>query len=130
MHSLGAFGRALGLSQFFIAAVIVAIVGNTAEHGGAIIVAQRGNMPLASEIAVSSSAQVAVFVTPVITLLSWLVGRGLPLSFRPIELATMGIAAVIVAALALDGRSTRREGIALVGLYVVAAVSFFAVGDR
>ena len=48
----------------------------------------------------------------------------------PIELATMGIAAVIVAALALDGRSTRREGIALVGLYVVAAVSFFAVGDR
>src|SRR5204862_177405 len=78
VHTLGDFGRALGLSQFFVAVVIVAIVGNAAEHGGAIVVARRGNMELAAEIAISSSAQVAVFVAPAIALISWLVGRGLP----------------------------------------------------
>ena len=82
------------LSQFFVAIVIVAIVGNAAEHGGAIVLARRGgNLRLASEIAVSSSAQVAVLVTPAVALLSWLVGPALPLSFRPIELAALGGAA-------------------------------------
>ena len=97
VDSLTAFGERLGLSQFFVAAVIVALVGNAAEHGGAIVIAQRGNSALAAEIAVSSSTQVAVFVAPVIALLSGLVGRGLPLSFRPVELATMGGAALVVA---------------------------------
>src|SRR5204862_372841 len=76
---------------------IVAIVGNAAEHGGAVVIAHRGDMKLASEIAVSSSAQVAVFVAPAIALLSWLVGEGLALSFRPIEIATMGLSALGVA---------------------------------
>ena len=59
IHTLDAFSHAVGLSQFFTAAVIVAIVGNAAEHGGAIVIARRGNLKLASEIAVSSAAQVA-----------------------------------------------------------------------
>ena len=74
--------------------MIVAIVGNAAEHGGAIVIASRGKLPLASEIAVSSSAQVALFVTPAVALLSWVVKPALPLSFRPIELAAMGGAAL------------------------------------
>ena len=119
VHTLDAFGHALGLSQFFVAVVIVAIVGNAAEHGGAIIVAYRGNMPLASEIAVSSAAQVAVFVTPVVALLSWLVGPGLPLAFRPVELVTMAIAAAVVVLVAADGRSRRLEGVALVCVYAL-----------
>ena len=82
-----AFGKKVGLSEFFIAVVIVAIVGNAAEHGGAIVIAQRGNTTLATEIAISSATQVAVFVTPVVALLSWLVGNGLPLAFRPVEIA-------------------------------------------
>jgi Ca2+:H+ antiporter len=130
VHTLDAFGHALGLSEFFVAAVIVAIVGNAAEHGGAIVVAKRGNMRLASEIAVSSTAQVAVFVTPVIALLSWLVGRGLPLTFRQVELATMGIAAAVVAAIAVAGRSSRRLGLALVGVYGLAVVWYGLAGDR
>jgi Ca2+:H+ antiporter len=130
VRSLNAFGDALGLSQFFVAAVIVALVGNAAEHGGAIVVAKRGDMRLASEIAVSSAAQVAVFVTPVIALLSWLVGTGLPLSFRPVELATMAIAAVLVVGVVLDGESRRWEGRALVGAYALAVVWYGLAGDR
>ena len=89
VHSLDHFGQAVGLNEFFIAVVIVAIVGNAAEHGGAVVIARRGNTELATEIAITSSMQVAVFVTPAVCLLSWLVGRGLPLSFRVVEIATM-----------------------------------------
>jgi Ca2+:H+ antiporter len=130
VHSLEGFGHAAGLSDFFIATVIVAIVGNAAEHGGAVVIASRGNMPLASEIAISSSAQVAVFVAPAIALLSWIVGDGLSLSFRPIEIATMGLSALVVAFLVRDGISRRSEGVALVGLYVAVAAAYFVVGDR
>jgi Ca2+:H+ antiporter len=130
VHTLDAFGHALGLSEFFVAVVIVAIVGNAAEHGGAIVVAMRGNMELAAEIATSSSAQVAVFVTPVIALLSWLVGPGLPLAFRPVELATIALAVAAVAFAALDGRTRRREGFALVGAYALTVLWYGFAGDR
>jgi Ca2+:H+ antiporter len=130
VHSLEGFGHAAGLSDFFIATVIVAIVGNAAEHGGAVVIASRGNMRLASEIAISSSAQVAVFVAPAVALLSWLVGDGLALSFRPIEIATMGLAGLGVALVVRDGVSRRSEGVALVGAYVIVAAAYFVVGDR
>jgi Ca2+:H+ antiporter len=130
VHTLDEFGDAVGLSEFFVAVVIVAIVGNAAEHGGAIVVAKRGNMKLAAEIAISSSAQVAVFVAPAIALLSWLVGPGLPFTFRPVELATMGLAAVIVAIVATDGRSRRWEGFALLGFYALAVTWYFLAADR
>ena len=129
VHSLEGFGHAVGLSEFFIAVVIVAIVGNAAEHGGAVVIAHGGNMKLASEIAVSSSAQVAVFVAPAIALLSWVVGDGLALSFRPIEIATMGLAAVGVAYTVRDGVSKRWEGWMLVGTYVAVAAAYFVAGD-
>ena len=66
VHSLDHFGKAVGLNEFFIAVVIVAIVGNAAEHGGAIVIAHRGNTTLATEIAITSSMQVALFVTPAV----------------------------------------------------------------
>jgi Ca2+:H+ antiporter len=130
VHSLHAFADAAGLSEFFIAAVIVAIVGNAAEHGGAIVIASRGKLPLATEIAVSSSAQVALLVTPAVALLSWVVRPALPLTFRPVELAAMGGAAALVALLLADGRGRRWEGFLLIGIYALVAVGFFAVGDR
>ena len=130
VHSLAEFGHALGLSEFFVAVVIVAIVGNAAEHGGAIVTARRGNSNLAAEISVSSAAQVAVFVAPVIALLSFLVGRGLPLSFRPIELAAMGAAGIVVAIAVADGRTKRWEGYLLLALYGVAVTAFGFAGDR
>jgi Ca2+:H+ antiporter len=103
--------------------VLVAIVGNAAEHGGAIVVARRGRTELASEIAISSSAQVAVFVAPAAALLSIATSHDLTLAFRPVELATVALATVLVTIFVLDGRSTRGEGIALLAAYggVVAA---------
>jgi Ca2+:H+ antiporter len=128
--SLEEFGHAAGMSDFFVAIVIVAIVGNAAEHGGAIVVARRGKIKLATEIAVSSAAQVAVFVAPAAALLSAIVGIGLPLTFRPIEIAVMAIATVAVALLVLDGGSARWKGYALVGVYALMVGAFWSVGDR
>ncbi len=71
--SLETFAEQVGLTDFFVAAVIVAIVGNAAEHGGAVVVARRGKVKLAAEIALASAAQVAVFLIPAVALLSWLI---------------------------------------------------------
>jgi Ca2+:H+ antiporter len=130
VHSLEAFADAAGLSQFFVSAVIVAIVGNAAEHGGAVVIARRGKVRLATEIAISSSAQVALLVAPAIALLSFAVMPPLALSFRPVELATMGGAALFVAVAIADGRSRRWEGFMLVGVYAAVVGLYLAVGDR
>jgi Ca2+:H+ antiporter len=130
VHSLDAFAQAVGLSEFFIAAVIVAIVGNAAEHGGAVVIARDGNMPLASEIAISSSAQVALLIAPAVMLLSLLFPHPLTLAFRWIELGAMGGAALLVGAMVADGRSRRWEGAVLTVAYVGVAAAFLAAGNR
>jgi Ca2+:H+ antiporter len=130
VHSLDAFARAVGLSEFFIAAVIVAIVGNAAEHGGAIVIARSGNMPLATEIAISSSAQVALLVMPVVMLLSLLFTHPLALAFRWIELAAMGGSVLLVGAMVADGRSRRWEGALLTAAYAGVVVWFLFAGNR
>ena len=130
VHSIDGFAKAAGLSQFFISIVIVAVVGNAAEHGGAIVIARRGKMRLATEIAVSSSAQVAVFVTPAIAVLSWAVTPALPLAFRWEEIGAMALATVVVAVVVFDGCSKRWQGLALVGLYAALVVGFGFAGDR
>jgi Ca2+:H+ antiporter len=124
VHSLDHFGKAVGLNEFFIAVVIVAIVGNAAEHGGAIVIAKRGNTRLATEIAITSSMQVAVFVMPAVVLLSWIVGRGLPLSFRAVEVITMAAAAAFATWVIWDGRSRRWEGYVLVAVYGLMVVVY------
>ena len=129
VHSLEVFADEVGLSEFFVSAVIVAIVGNAAEHGGAVVVAYRGNIKLAAEIALASSAQVAVFLIPAVALLSWLI-EPLALSFRPIELAAMGGSVLFTALLLARGRSSRWRGIILIAAYVAVAVAFFVAGDR
>jgi Ca2+:H+ antiporter len=130
VHSLDGFAKAAGLSQFFIAAVIVAIVGNAAEHGGAIVIARRGKLELSSEIAISSSAQVAVFVIPAVVVLSFVIGHPLALSFRPLELIGMAGAAAGVAYTVRDGKSRRWEGGLLISAYAAFAVAVYLAGDR
>jgi Ca2+:H+ antiporter len=129
VHSLEVFAEELGLTQFFVAAVIVAIVGNAAEHGGAVVVAYGGKIKLAAEIALASSAQVAVFLVPAVALLSWAIDP-LALSFRPVELATVGGSVVFAAFLLWGGHSSRLRGALLIAAYVAVAVVFFVVGDR
>ena len=107
--SLEVFAEKAGLSDFFVAAVIVAIVGNAAEHGGAVLVAYRGKIQLAAEIALSSAAQVAVFLIPAVALLSWLI-EPLALSFRQVEIAHARAALLITVAVLFDGRTSRLRG--------------------
>jgi len=130
VHSLQAFAHSAHLSEFFIAAVIVAIVGNAAEHGGAVVVAARGKLRLASEIAVSSSAQVALLVAPAVALLSWAIKPSLPLSFRPVELATMAGATTLVALVVQDARGKRAEGIVMLVAYAAVVIAYGFSGDR
>jgi Ca2+:H+ antiporter len=123
------FADDAGLSDFFVAAVIVAIVGNAAEHGGAVVVAYRGRIRLAAEIALASSAQVAVFLIPAVALLAWLL-EPLALSFRPVELVAVGASVLLTALLLAQGRSSRARGVVLILAYVGVAVAFFIAGDR
>ena len=129
VHSLETFAEKAHLSDFFVAAVIVAIVGNAAEHGGAVVVAARGNIKLAAEIALASSAQVAVFLIPAVALLAWAI-EPLALSFRVVELGVLGASVVLATLLLFRGVSSRGRGAALVAAYVAVAAAFFIAGDR
>ena len=129
VHTLTAFADEAGLTDFFVAAVIVAIVGNAAEHGGAVVVAYRGNIKLAAEIALASSAQVAVFLIPAVALISWLI-EPLALSFRMVEILAMGGSVILAALLLYRGYSTRWRGAVLIAAYCGVAYAFYAVGDR
>ncbi len=129
VHSLETFAEAAHLSDFFVAAVIVAIVGNAAEHGGAVVVAARGNIKLAAEIALASSAQVAVFLIPAVALLAWLI-EPLALSFRVVEIGVLVGSVLLAAFLLFNGRSSRARGAALILGYVAAAAAFLLAGER
>ena len=127
--SLEVFAEKAGLSDFFVAAVIVAIVGNAAEHGGAVIVAYRGKIQLAAEIALSSAAQVAVFLIPAVALLSLLI-EPLAFSFRQVEIAMLAASLLITVAVLFDGRTSRLRGGILVAAYIGVAVVFYQAGER
>lgn len=127
--TIDVFATRANLSDFFVAAVIVALVGNATEHGSAVLLAARGQVDLATEISLASSSQVAGFLIPVVALLSWAIDP-LTLSFRAIELAAIAAAALAACAVLVAGRTSRAAGAALVGAYLVVAVSFYVVGDR
>ncbi|HEX7254767.1 MAG TPA: calcium/proton exchanger [Gaiellaceae bacterium] len=127
--TLEVFAHEVRLSEFFVAAVIVAIVGNAAEHGGAVVVAARGQIKLAAEIALASSAQVAVFLIPAVTMLALLIDP-LALSFRPVEIGALTFGVLLTFALLVQGHSSRARGVILIAAYVAVAVAFFLSGDR
>lgn len=127
--SLEEFAHKVGMSEFFVAAVIVAIVGNAAEHGGAVVVAYRGKIKLAAEIALASAAQVAVFLIPAVTLLALLIDP-LALAFRPIELGALAFGLAVTAATLWGGVSSRLRGAILLSAYVVVATAFWIAGDE
>jgi Ca2+:H+ antiporter len=117
--------HSVGLSQFFIGAVVVAIVGNAAEHWVAVLVALKNKMDLAVNIAVGSSAQVALFVAPALVLLSFVIGpHPLALVFNGYELAAMLLAVVIANFTTQEGESNWFEGLQLLGVYIVLGVVF------
>ena len=125
--SISEASESVGLSEFFIGAIVVAIVGNAAEHWVAVLVAFKGKMDLAVNIAIGSGAQVALFVAPALVFASFLIGPSpMPLVFNGFELGAILLAALIANAVASEGESTWFEGVQLLAVYAVFAIAFFA----
>jgi Ca2+:H+ antiporter len=116
----------IGLSQFFIGVFVVAIVGNAAEHWVAVAAARRDKMDLSLNIAIGSSAQIGLFVAPVLVLLSFVVGPApMALVFNGYEIAALLLTALITVALTSDGESTWFEGVQLIAVYVLLGLVFY-----
>jgi Ca2+:H+ antiporter len=117
----------LGWSDLFVGAVVVAIVGNAAEHFSAVLFARRDQMDLAVSISISSATQVALLVAPVAVLASLVVGHPMPLVFDHFELGALLFAVLGVAFLCQDGESNWFEGFLLMMLYAIVAIIFYFV---
>ncbi len=118
--------HAIGLSEFFIGVIVVAIVGNAAEHWVAVLVAVKDKMDLSVNIAIGSSAQVALFVAPILVLASFFLGpHPLALVFNGFELGAILIAILIANYVTQDGESTWFEGVQLLAVYAVFGIAFY-----
>ncbi|HYN91791.1 MAG TPA: calcium/proton exchanger [Thermoleophilaceae bacterium] len=116
----------IGLSEFFVGVFIVAIVGNAAEHWVAVLVAAKDKMDLAVNIAIGSSAQIALFVAPVLVLLSFVVGPApMALVFNGYELGALLFAVLIANLVTQEGESNWFEGVQLIALYAVLGLVFY-----
>ncbi|KAF4422793.1 Vacuolar calcium ion transporter [Colletotrichum fructicola] len=114
------------LGEVFIGLIILPIVGNAAEHVTAITVAMKNKMDLAIGVAVGSSIQIALFITPIVVIIGWALGRDMSLYFTLFETVCLFVSAFIVNFLVLDGRSNYLEGALLCATYVIIAlVAFF-----
>lgn len=123
--SISEAAESIGLSEFFIGAIVVAIVGNAAEHWVAVLVAAKDKMDLAVNIAVGSSTQIALFVAPVLVLLSFVFGPApMPLVFNGFELAAVVLAVLIADRVTAEGESNWFEGVQLLAVYLVVALTF------
>jgi Ca2+:H+ antiporter len=123
--SISEAAESIGLSEFFIGAIVVAIVGNAAEHWVAVLVAAKDKMDLAVNISIGSSAQIALFVAPVLVLLSFVFGpEPMPLVFNGFEIAAVVLAVIIADRVTADGESNWFEGLQLLAVYVVVGLAF------
>ncbi|MCJ1248719.1 hypothetical protein MMC30_005938 [Trapelia coarctata] len=129
VNSIGYLVSNTGVSEEFIGLIILPIVGNAAEHVTAVTVASRNKMDLAIGVAVGSSIQIALFVTPVIVLLGWALGKDMSLYFSLFETIALFVSAFIVNFLVLDGRSNYLEGALLIAAYVIIGVAAFFYPD-
>ena len=118
-----------GVSQAFIGLIILPIVGNAAEHVTAVTVAMKNKMDLAIGIAVGSSIQIAIFITPFIVVLGWIMSKPMTLYFNIFETVALFVTAFVVNFLVLDGRSNYLEGSLLIAAYVIIALSSFFYPD-
>jgi Ca2+:H+ antiporter len=125
VDSISEAASTIGLTEFFVGAIVVAIVGNAAEHWVAVLVARRDKMDLAVNIAIGSSAQIALFVAPVLVLVSFVLGPvPMPLVFNGFELGGIVLAVLIAIHVTSEGESNWFEGVQLLAVYVVLALAF------
>ncbi|MDQ6800647.1 MAG: calcium/proton exchanger [Acidobacteriota bacterium] len=125
VDSVGEAGRAWGMNSVFLGFVVLAIVGNAAEHSTAVFLAVRNQMDTALNISMQSSVQIALFVTPLLVFLSYLLGHPLDLLFSPFEILAVGLAVAIFAYLVMDGETNWYEGIQLLAVYSIIAVALY-----
>jgi Ca2+:H+ antiporter len=125
--SISEAAHSIGLSEFFIGVIVVAIVGNAAEHWVAVLVAHKDKMDLAVNIAIGSAAQIALFAAPVLVLVSFVLGPfPMPLVLNGFELGAMFLAVLIANHVTNEGESTWFEGFQLLMVYLVLAIAFYA----
>ena len=118
--------RQFGMNDVFVGVILVALIGNAAEHSSAILMAGRNKMDAAMTIAVGSSIQVALFVAPVLVLLSYVIAPApMDLRFTTLEVVAVGISVWIMALIAQDGESHWMEGVQLLAVYLILALAFF-----
>ena len=127
VDSLNGTVTTLKLPETFVGVIIVAIVGNAAEHSAAIIFARRGDMDVALGIAWESSKQIALFVAPVLVFVGLLIGAPMDLSFTRFEVGALGLAVIALAMIALDGETNWLEGAFLLAVYTVLGIGFYFV---
>ena len=117
--------QTLGLSELFVGVILVALIGNAAEHLTAVVVAMKNKMDLAVNIAMGSALQVALFVAPVLVLLGFFIGRPLDLVFNLFEVAAVVVTMFVVNSITQDGESNWVEGVQLLAAYAILGVAFF-----
>ncbi len=118
--------ESLGWNEVFVGVILVAIIGNAAEHSTAVFLAAKNKMDGAVTIAVGSSIQIALFVAPLLVFLSYFVGpRPMDLLFTPLEVVSVVLAAGIMALITHDGESHWMEGVQLLAVYAILGIAFF-----
>lgn len=118
-----------GMSKTFIGLVLIPIVGNAAEHVTAVVVAYKDKMDLAIGVAIGSSLQIALFVTPFLVILGWIMGVEMTLHFQTFETVAFFISGLVVTLLIQDGKSNYLEGGMCLGMYIILALAFFVYPD-
>ncbi|MEH7075604.1 calcium/proton exchanger [Neobacillus drentensis] len=125
VHTFEYVGETLGWSELFIGVIIVAIVGNAAEHASAVVMAFKNKMDIAVEIAIGSTLQVAMFVLPVLVLVSLFFETTMPLLFSWQELIAMVSSVLLMVVITNDGESNWFEGLTLIAAYIIMGIGFF-----
>jgi Ca2+:H+ antiporter len=118
--------ESFGMSSIFVGVIIVAVVGNAAEHSTAVLVAMKNRMDLALSIANGSSIQIALFVAPVLVLASYWIGpRPMDLVFTPAEVLAVAVSVAISGQISSDGESNWLEGVQLLAVYLIIGIVFY-----
>jgi Ca2+:H+ antiporter len=125
--TLDSLSSRFGLSELFVGAFVVAIIGNAAEHSAAIMLAMKNKISASIEIAVGSSLQIALFVAPVLIFVSYFMGDTMDIVFTTIELVAIGVSVFIAKSIIDDGSTNWFEGLMLLVVYIILGVSFYLV---
>ncbi len=119
--------KQFGFTELFVGVIVVAIIGNAAEHYSAIVAARRDQMTLAVEIAVGSSAQIALFVAPAVVFYSFAIGRPMSMLFNAFEIVAIALSVLATQMVVSDGESNWVEGLQLMSVYLILAMAFYFV---